>query len=271
MSVELSPVVCVVAVELPRACTAVHVCARFSSAKVPVFAGSVAVTEPRAPVVGDSVMLPLVALLKTTEPTVDPLLPTVAVDALIPVNVVQLAPPRPNKKFVLLTQAAGEEDVSGPSVKRLNPLNPLFVNVIIPSAPEVICERLAQIKPWFTSLWNPPLVLITAAAAVIEDPELIAFEKETALVIVPATAGHVIVAEPLVDPNPVMMQAVVFNTPQENETADAFPDELTEKILFPPFTYVSIILPVNPEGALTPNSVPLVLHVVGAVLPDLFK
>ena len=40
------------------------------------------------------------------------------------------------------------------------------------------------------------------------------FDNTNGFVLVPATAGHVIVAEPLVEPKPVMTQAVVLSTPQ---------------------------------------------------------
>jgi len=50
-------------------CTALYVCARFSSAMVPVFAGKVAVTVPSAPVVGARETEPEVALYIVTVPT----------------------------------------------------------------------------------------------------------------------------------------------------------------------------------------------------------
>lgn len=58
-------------------CVAENVCARLVSAIVPVFAGSVAVTVPSAPVVGCKVIVPDVAFLNATEPTVVPATPTV--------------------------------------------------------------------------------------------------------------------------------------------------------------------------------------------------
>lgn len=58
-------------------CGSVNVCAKLSSAIVPVFAGKVAVTVPSAPVAGCKVIVPEVAFLKATDPTVDPSTPTV--------------------------------------------------------------------------------------------------------------------------------------------------------------------------------------------------
>lgn len=56
-----------------------NVCARLSSAIVPVFAGNVATAEPSAPVVGCNVTEPDVALAKESEPTVLPATPRVGV------------------------------------------------------------------------------------------------------------------------------------------------------------------------------------------------
>jgi hypothetical protein len=60
-------------------CTALNVCARFSSAIVPVFAGIVAVTVPNAPVAGDRVIVPEVALWNPRVPTVVPASPSTGV------------------------------------------------------------------------------------------------------------------------------------------------------------------------------------------------
>ena len=75
-------------------CAAVHVCAKLVSAMTPVLAGRVAVTEPSAPVVGDSVTVPEVAFPKAMVPSV-PLAPRVgvAVNAgLAPANTCPAAP-----------------------------------------------------------------------------------------------------------------------------------------------------------------------------------
>lgn len=67
-------------ISVPNVWSALQVCARFNSASVPVLAGKVAVTDPRAPVVGESVMDPEVPLSKITEPTEVPATPKVMVD-----------------------------------------------------------------------------------------------------------------------------------------------------------------------------------------------
>ena len=61
-----------------KVCTADQDCARFSSATVPVFAGSVAVTVPSAPVAGAKVIEPDVAFRNCTPPAVVPVTPRIS-------------------------------------------------------------------------------------------------------------------------------------------------------------------------------------------------
>ena len=67
--------VCVIV--LLKLCAALNVCAIASPANVLVVAGKLSVTVPRAPVTGDTVIVPLVAFLKATEPTDVPATPKV--------------------------------------------------------------------------------------------------------------------------------------------------------------------------------------------------
>lgn len=96
----------------------------------------------------------------------------------------------------------------------------LAISSTVSAAGDFIVTRLDQ-----TKLDVEPAV--TLNVAVMFPPLVMPFENTSGFVTVPATAGQVIVAEPLVAPKPVMTQPVVLSTPQEYEVAPRLPGIIT--------------------------------------------
>lgn len=120
------------------------------------------------------------------------------------VRVVHWAPPKPICRAAPFLQIAGLAAVSEKKLRRLNPVKALLANCNVPSKLDETDER--PLKEKF-----PP--------AAMDIP----FEKTKLLLTVPATAGQVIVAEPLVEPNPEITHDVVLSTPQVSFGAETPP------------------------------------------------
>ena len=93
-------------------------------------------------------------------------------------------------------------------VNRLKLLEALFAIETTPSVPEVRFDLPFQKYPCAAPMVEPPV-------AVIEEAVDSALENTKGLLVVPAVAGHVIVAVPEVEPDPVMTQDVVPVRPHD--------------------------------------------------------
>jgi hypothetical protein len=134
--------------------TALKVSARFVSEMVPVFAGSVAVTDPNAPVVGAIVIVPLVAFASTTLPTDVPATPrssTEVPSVAMPATVDSPLVPLPSAIPLLERFEA--------AVTTFVPSNPESVNV-----QTVVAVTQVTMSPVTGAVANPRMVLLVVAA-----------------------------------------------------------------------------------------------------------
>lgn len=129
--------------------TAVHDCARFNSAMVPVLAGKLAVTAPRAPVTGDSVTVPEVALPIVSVPSV-PLAPKVGVAVNAPVVPFGICPAAPVSEIApaALTATGAVPEIAPPFVVVAHVAQAMVpVLVIVPPVIGPVVAMLVTVPP----------------------------------------------------------------------------------------------------------------------------